>query len=193
MKKKEIRTLCAEVRASPQDDGKGLKFAGYAARFNEWSEDLGGFRERIAPGAFRRSIGVDDVRALFNHDPNYVLGRNGAGTLRLSEDEHGLAFEIDGPDTSWTRDLHTSVERGDISQCSFAFEVEAEEWARREWDGHMLDERTLKEVRLYDISIVTYPAYEGTSVSARSAGGKAGEGIKARKMRLSLKEKEWGK
>lgn len=188
MGKKEIRTLCAEVRASPAAQ-EGLRFEGYAARFNEWSEDLGGFRERIAPGAFAKAIATDDVRALFNHDANYVLGRTGAGTLRLQEDERGLRFEIDAPDAGWARDLHKSVERGDISQCSFAFEVQAEEWAR----GERLDERTLKEVKLYDVSIVTYPAYEATSVSARSMRRQGTESIRTRRMRLSLREKEWRK
>lgn len=184
---KEIRTSGAEVRASP--DENTLRFEGYAARFDNWSEDLGGFREKIAPGAFKNAIQRDDVRALYNHNSNYVLGRNTSGTLRLYEDELGLRFEVDAPNASWARDLRESVKRGDVSQCSFSFETVSDEWSRSNGE---LDERTLKEVRLSDVSIVTYPAYEATSVSARCARrGKARLAIE--RERLDLKEKEWTK
>ncbi len=106
----EIRTLRAEVRASPGTGGE-MRFEGYAARFNSPSEDLGGFIEDIAPGAFAEAVS-GDVRALFNHDPNHVLGRTSAGTLTLCEDGDGLRFEISAPDTGWARDLYTSVQRG---------------------------------------------------------------------------------
>ena len=162
--RREIRTCAHEVRADPQ--GNGLRFTGYAALFDSWSQDLGGFREQIAPGAFARAILEDDVRALFNHDPSYVLGRSRAGTLRLFEDATGLGFEIDAPDTARARDLHALVARGDVDQCSFGFIVRAEEW--RTVPGGP-DERILKDVDLFDVSIVTYPAYEQTTVAARSA------------------------
>lgn len=189
MSKKEIRTLCAEVRASPRAEGgeSAPVFEGYAARFMSLSEDLGGFREQIAPGAFGE---MGDVRALFNHDPNYVLGRTAAGTLSLKTDEEGLSFHIDGPDTAWARDLRESVNRGDISQCSFAFETIEDKWERM-GDGSEI--RTLLKVRLYDISIVTYPAYEATSVAARSAGRAKDDRIEISRRRLALKEKEWRK
>lgn len=163
---REARAMHGEVRASARSaEDKGLRFEGYAALFNEWSQNLGGFREQIAPGAFSKAVAADDIRALFNHDSNYVLGRTRSGTLRLWEDEKGLAFELDAPDTTWARDLHESVTRGDVSQCSFGFETVTDEW--RQVDG--LDERTLKEVKLFDVSIVTFPAYTATSAHARSA------------------------
>ena len=162
---RELRIHAGEVRAALQENG-APRFEGYAALFNTWSQDLGGFKERIAPGAFVRAAAEDDVRALYNHDPNYVLGRTSAGTLTLREDEKGLYFDVRAPDTQWGRDLYASVKRGDVNQCSFGFQVIADEWGTI--DG--MDTRTLKEVRLYDVSIVTYPAYEGTSVYVRGCG-----------------------
>lgn len=126
------------------------------------------FRERIAPGAFAEAIREDDVRALFNHDPNLILGRTTAGTLLLAEDETGLRYEIDPPETQWARDLMVSVERGDISQSSFGFSVVREEWQAPS-SPNELPLRTILEARLYDVSPVTFPAYEETTAEARSA------------------------
>uniref|UniRef100_UPI00345E70F8 HK97 family phage prohead protease n=1 Tax=Mesotoga sp. TaxID=2053577 RepID=UPI00345E70F8 len=125
---------------------------------------LGGFREKIQPGAFSEAIVNDDVRALWNHDSNYVLGRNKAGTLKLSEDEHGLHYVVDLPDTQWAKDLLESIKRGDVTQSSFGFIVDSDEWAKQ--DGETV--RTLTKVTLFDVSPVTYPAYPQTSTSARS-------------------------
>lgn len=140
---------------------------GYAALFNELSQDLGGFREQIAPGAFTEAIQRDDIRALFNHDPNLVLGRNRAGTLKLSEDQRGLAIEITPPDTQFARDLMVSMKRGDINQMSFAFRVmpNGQDWAKDD-NGQVV--RTIKRAQLFDVSPVTYPAYTGTSIAMRS-------------------------
>lgn len=148
-----------------QDNQNDIVFTGYAAVFNEWSNPLGKFRERIAPGAFAKAIQEDDVRALMNHDANYVLGRNRSGTLRLWEDDHGLGYEVQAPDAQWARDLRESVRRGDVSQCSFSFIAVRDEWSASQG----VHERTLLEARLYDVSIVTYPAYPMTEASARSA------------------------
>ncbi|WP_069648981.1 HK97 family phage prohead protease [Caloranaerobacter ferrireducens] len=140
---------------------------GHAAVFNQWSETLGGFfpyKERVLPGAFKDSIEKDDIRALFNHNPDYVLGRNKSGTLHLEEDEKGLKVIIYPPDTQWARDLMVSIERGDISQMSFGFIVESDRWGLE--DG--VDVRELQKVKLFDVSPVTYPAYSQTDVGVRS-------------------------
>lgn len=196
---REIRTVNLELRADPpEQEGGLLRFGGYAAVFNTLT-DIYDFREQIAPGAFTGSLQSDDIRCLFNHDANHVLGRNRSGTLRLSEDERGLFFEVDAPGAQWARDLHISVQRGDVNQCSFAFECIRDQW--RTVNG--VEERTLLEVKLLDVSIVTYPAYPSTLAVARSAqevldthlGVKRAEAerIKAKadynRARLSLKEK----
>ncbi len=138
---------------------------GYAAIFDTWADIIPGFyRERIAPGAFKKTLKEADVRALFNHNVDYVLGRNKAGTLSLAEDARGLAVEIKPPDTQWARDLMTSMKRGDISQMSFAFSIIKHE----DHDTGKVLERTLTEVKLYDVSVVTFPAYPQTEAWARS-------------------------
>src|SRR5258705_12398593 len=111
-----------ELRASKSGDKMVVK--GYAATYGTLSKDLGGFRERIAPGAFRRILSTSpDVVMTFNHDLNTVLGRTTAGTLRLHEDSRGLAFECDLPNTSAGRDVFESIQRGDLHACSFAFKT----------------------------------------------------------------------
>lgn len=139
---------------------------GHAAVFDSLSEDLGGFREKIAPGAFADAIQTDDVRALLNHDPNILLGRNRSKTLRLAEDQKGLAIEIDLPDTQAARDLSVLIARGDLTQMSFGFSVRpgGQEWAK---DDNGAAIRTLKKVRLFDVSPVTFPAYAATDVAVR--------------------------
>jgi len=169
MKKRELRfVFAANVRAARADDQKPA-IEGYAAVFNEVA-DLGFFREVIKPGAFTRCLGdKPDVRCLFNHDPNMVLGRTLAGTLTLKEDSKGLFFRCEPPDTSYARDLMACIERGDVDQCSFAFSVEAENWQySKNAEGDREALRELTDLNLYDVSPVTYPAYEGTSVGARA-------------------------
>ena len=149
--------LSVERRAdeSPQ-------IVGHAAVFNALSVDLGGWREQIEPGAFTQAIREDDVRALLNHSPDVVLGRNRAGTLSLEEDRTGLRVAIDPPDTQAARDLVVSIERGDITQMSFGFRVRPSgaNWAETD-DGII---RTLTSVSLFDVSPVTFPAYPDTDV-----------------------------
>lgn len=147
-----------------QEENQKPKIAGHAAMFDKLSEPLFGFREKISPGAFAGTIKKDDVRALFNHDPNYVLGRNKAKTLRLKEDDLGLYIEIDPPEASWAKDLIESIRRGDISQMSFGFITMKDEW---EHFKNKESIRTLVEVKLFDVSPVTYPAYPETSVKVR--------------------------
>lgn len=158
------RPYSVELRVERRGDD-APKIIGHAAVFNQIG-DGGWFREQIAPGAFADSIAApDDIRALFNHDPNIVLGRNVSGTLRLSEDATGLAIEIDPPNTQAAKDLMVSMERGDISQMSFGFIALEEEWQYGE--NKEPDLRTLKKVRLFDVSPVTFPFYEGTDVTVK--------------------------
>lgn len=151
-------------------DGAAPLMRGHAAVFNQLSEDLGGFREQIAPGAFAEAIEKDDIRALFNHNPDHILGRNRAKTLRLAEDARGLAIEIDPPDTQVARDLMTSIARGDVTQMSFGFSVRpgGQDWAKDD-GGQTI--RTLKRLRLFDVSPVTFPAYPQTDVAMREMRG----------------------
>lgn len=162
---RRILPIKAEVRAA--GDGKPAMISGYSARFNELSVVLYGmFRERIAPGAFAETIAADDIRSLWNHNADYVLGRNVNGTLRLREDEIGLFMEVDPPDTQAGRDALISVQRGDVSQQSFMFDVQpdGDDWYE-DADGQII--RTLTRVRLYEVSPVTFPAYPQTSAEAR--------------------------
>lgn len=147
------------------DNPDAPMIVGYAAVFNELSDDLGGFRERIAPGAFAKSLG-NDVRALFNHDTNFVLGRTTTRTLRLSEDERGLAIEIDPPPTTFARDMLAGMRRGDISQMSFGFRVLPGGDIWDNIDGEIV--RTLTNVDLFDVSVVAIPAYPQTTAEVRA-------------------------
>ena len=151
-----------ELRAAG-DESKPSIIAGYAAVFSQLSEDLGGFREQIAPGAFSKSLG-EDIRALFNHDRNFVIGRNKSKTLRLEEDARGLRVEIDPPDTTDARDLLVKMKRGDVTGMSFGFRTMEDHWD--EVDGKVV--RTLIEVRVFDVSVVTYPAYPQADAAVRS-------------------------
>lgn len=163
----ERRVFSVEgIKIEKREKSGGL-LKGHAAVFNQLSEDLGGFREQVAPGAFIEALEKDDVRALFNHDPNFILGRNRSKTLRLSEDTRGLAFEIDLPDTQMVRDLVVApIDRGDITAMSFQFSAlpGGQDWAK-DRDGRTI--RTLKKVRLMDVSPVVFPAYPQTDVALR--------------------------
>ncbi len=140
---------------------------GHAAVYNKDSEEMFGFTERVAPGAFDTALKEkDDVRALFNHDPNYVLGRSTAKTLRMKDDGSGLGFEVDLPDTTFARDLVVSIERCDITGCSFAFRTRKDQWVHDKTSDRVM--RTLLDVELFDVGPVTYPAYPDTDVAARS-------------------------
>ena len=163
----ERRAFAVDGLTIEARDGKPPMLVGHAAVFGQLSEDLGGFREQILPGAFSDAITTDDVRALFNHDPNFVLGRNRAKTLEMSEDTTGLAIRISMPETQTIRDLVLEpIRRGDITQMSFQFSVRpgGQDWAKND-AGQSI--RTLKKVRLYDISPVTYPAYPQTDIAVR--------------------------
>jgi uncharacterized protein len=159
----EKRSLVLPVEQRATVDGK-TTVVGYAAVFGDVTDIGGYFREVLAPGAFTETLKTADVRAYFDHDRGRVLGRSTAGTLRLKEDAKGLAVEIDLPDTSDGRDVRTLIERGDISGMSFGFIV-----TRQEWDETGdVPLRTIHEVELIEVSIVSEPAYDGTSIALRS-------------------------
>ena len=162
----EQRVMSSTFEVSKSDDKNPAHVTGHAAVFDQLSENLGGFREKIAPGAFDGVLN-DDVRALFNHDSNLILGRTAAKTLELSVDTTGLKVDFSIPDTSYGRDLIVSLERGDINQMSFGFQVEEDEWNEDNTTGAVI--RTITKVkRLFDISPITFPAYPQTDVAKRS-------------------------
>jgi len=153
----EQRTVDVDVEAI---DTRGRTLHGYASVYGVESHDLGGFRERIAPGAFADVLPDADVRALLNHDPSQVLGRTKSGTLRLADESRGLRFECDLPDSPLGENVREAVKRGDIDGASFRFVVGDEEW-----DG---DVRTVKSVSaLQDVTVATYGAYPDASVELR--------------------------
>lgn len=157
-----VAARAVECRAA----GEARVFAGYAAVFNSEATIGDYFVESIAPGAFSAALrGNGDVVALFNHDSNQVLGRKSAGTLRLSEDAKGLAVEIDPPDTTIGRDIAESIRRGDIGSMSFGFRVTDERWTE---EPDALPRRQILGLELIEVSIVTFPAYDETSIGLRS-------------------------
>lgn len=156
-----------EMRVQKGDDGYPTLISGYGIVFDQWSEDLGGFRERIMKGAFSVSIETDDIRSIFNHNSDHVLGRKSSGTLRLSEDSRGVHYEVDPPRTSWAQDLGVSIERGDIRENSFGFRCASREhqiWEEK--DGILY--RTVLQASLRELGPQTFPAYPQTDVQVRS-------------------------
>lgn len=158
-----------ELRADGKDGATEL--VGYAAVFNQetviaswWSE----WREEVSPGAYSKTLQEGDIRALWNHDQNVVLGRNKAGTLDLSEDDHGLHSVIRPPDNEWGRPVLDAVQRGDVTGMSITFRVVKQEMWYPPKGADELPKRTIKEAQLFDVSPVTFPAFEQTEISARS-------------------------
>lgn len=150
---------------STREDGEEHFIEGYFAVFNSIYEIAPGMTESVAPGAFSRSL-ANDVRALTNHDATLVLGRTKAHTLELREDEHGLWGRISiNPNDGDAMNLYERVRRGDVDQCSFGFQIVAEETDFRD-DGSV--HWTITDVELYEVSACTFPAYSETNISARS-------------------------
>jgi HK97 family phage prohead protease len=162
MDKTERRIFAIDELRVEKDADKGTTLTGYAAVFDTLSVDLGGFRETIAKGTFSESL-QGDVRALWNHDSNHVLGRTKSGTLKLAEDAKGLRVEIHPPESA--APFVESIRRGDVDQMSFGFKTVTDEW---ETDENGQTTRTLLKADLYDVSPVTFPAYPATEVSARA-------------------------
>lgn len=158
---REIRGgVAAEIRA----DGEEVRVAGYAAVFNQQTDIGGYFREVIAPGAFDDAIGRDDVVFLVNHE-GLPLARTRSGTLRLTQDDKGLRMEtvLDAEDPD-VKSIVPKMKRGDLDKMSFAFWPEVQEWD----ESGDIPVRTIRKARLFDVSIVTTPAYDGTSIALRS-------------------------
>jgi HK97 family phage prohead protease len=167
----EQRTIDVDVT---EVDTRGRTLHGFAAVYGAVSGDLGGFRETIAPGAFENVIGAD-VRCLLNHDPSQVLGRTRSGTLRLADEQRGLRFECDLPDSPLGENVREAVKRGDVDGASFRFVVDEDEW-----DG---DLRTVKAVKeLHDVTVATYGAYPDASVELRTRPTTAAERQEYRNM-----------
>lgn len=176
----ERRDIPCEIEF--REDGETATISGVAAVFDA-ETTIGskpfGFRETIATSAFDAALErPDDVRALFNHDPNHLLGRTKNDTLKLTKTPEGLRYEVDLPNTASANDVRELIKRGDVTGSSFGFRVTADEW--KEGEGDDLDLRTVTAVELWDVSPVTYPAYPQTSVSARS---KVESLVEARKVR----------
>jgi HK97 family phage prohead protease len=170
------RTLRRQFRSVPvnfqtRSDESGPVIAGYFAVFNNPTELWHGCIEQIAPGAFASSLG-GDVRALIDHDTRLVIGRTVAGTLSLREDANGLYGEIKiNEHDSDAMNLYARVQRGDVSQCSFGFDIVAEDYVVSP-DGQTCT-WTIRDTKLYEVSVVTFPAYEATSVEARDSDSSA--------------------
>ena len=164
MEKRQVRSI--PTKFETREDGENLSIEGYFAVFNSNYEIAPGMSESIAPGAFSGTIS-GDIRALINHDTTLVLGRTKANTLELREDSHGLWGHIDiNPNDVDAMNLYERVKRGDVDQCSFGFEIRSQDTDISEnGDIHW----TLRDVDLYEVSCCTFPAYESTNISARSA------------------------
>ena len=161
----EVRCQVSELRTSQES----RTIVGYAAKFERWSEPImGWFKEQIARDAFSE-CDVTDVIMCFNHNIDSILARTISGTLTISTDDEGLRFEFDAPDTSLGNDMLELVRRGDISKCSFKFTVEEDEWRYADKEnGLEYDERTIRRIgKLYDVSLVVYPAYSDTEAGVR--------------------------
>lgn len=156
------------------EDQKNPKIEGHAAVFNKQIRIWSGFWEQVAPGAFAEALKSDDIYALWNHDPNNVLGNTGAKTLILSEDDIGLKYQIISPDTTLGRDLTTLIKRGDVRKSSFGFNIDEEKITKLDENKGLL--RTILKVKpLFDVSPVTFPAYPQTDVHVRMIAGQQEE------------------
>ena len=159
---RQMRSIASNFKT--REEGEEKRIEGYFAVFNSNYQIAPDMSESIAPGAFSDTLG-DDIRALIDHETMYVLGRNTAGTLELAEDERGLWGSIlINPNDQDAMNLWSRVERGDVNQCSFGFDIESEETEFLP-DGSV--HWTITKVKLYEVSVCTFPAYAETSVEAR--------------------------
>lgn len=181
---RQIRSI--ESKFTTRDDDGALHIEGYFAVFNSTYQIWDDMSESVAPGAFTDTLG-GDVRALIDHETRLVLGRNTAGTLQLREDSHGLWGDIlINPDDQDAMNLYARVQRGDVNQCSFGFDILEQETEFRE-DGSV--HWTIKKVKLYEVSVCTFPAYSETSVQARKDDLEALRPLRAEAYREELRNK----
>lgn len=162
-KEPEVRTNNVEFEVREDETADGMTFTGYASVFNSPSEDLGGFIEYVAPGAFKRSLQArNEIKLLWNHDTNEPLASVRGGSLSLTEDDRGLKVTAKLPNTTRGRDVAELIRSKVIDSMSFGFNVIKDSWSK---DGQ---QRTLESVRLHEVSIVTFPAYKATTAAVRS-------------------------
>lgn len=165
----------ADLEVRDGEDGTPATIVGYPIVFNQQTLIDGlfsRFMEQVSAKAFTKTLKEGDIRALFNHDPNMVLGRNTSKTLKLRPDDYGVYMEVQPPPAQWATDLITSIKRGDVSGGSFAVRVIRDSWTdpQPNEDGSVPPRlRTIEEGVLYDVSVVTYPAYPQTDIQARCA------------------------
>ena len=179
---RQIRSI--ESKFTTRDDDGALHIEGYFAVFNSTYQIWDDMSEAVAPGAFTDTLG-EDVRALIDHETRLVLGRNSAGTLQLREDSHGLWGDIlINPNDQDAMNLYARVQRGDVNQCSFGFDILEEETEFRD-DGSI--HWTIKKVKLYEVSVCTFPAYTETSVQARKNDFEAARERRAEAYRAELR------
>ena len=181
---RQVRTIASDFKT--REDGEELRIEGYFAVFNSNYYIFSDMSESVAPGAFSDTLG-DDIRALIDHETMYVLGRNQAGTLELREDSHGLWGSILlNPNDQDAMNLYARVKRGDVNQCSFGFDILDEETEFFD-DGSV--HWTIKKVKLYEVSVCTFPAYAETSVQARKNEYESLKTRRIEKMRAELRAK----
>lgn len=181
---RQTRSIASEFKT--REDGEEKRIEGYFAVFNSTYQIWGDMSESVAQGAFSETLG-GDIRALIDHETMYVLGRNQAGTLELREDSHGLWGSILlNPNDQDAMNLYARVQRGDVNQCSFGFDILDEEAEFRD-DGSV--HWTIKKVKLYEVSVCTFPAYAETSVQARKNEYTELQKRKTELMRAELRNK----
>lgn len=181
---RQVRSIASEFKT--REEGEELRIEGYFAVFNSNYQITADMSESVAPGAFSDTLG-DDIRALIDHETMFVLGRNRAGTLELREDSHGLWGSIlVNPNDQDALNLYSRVQRGDVSQCSFGFDI-LDEGTEYLADGSI--HWTINKVKLYEVSVCTFPAYPETNVQARQAEYEEIQKREIEKARQELREK----
>src|SRR5699024_987946 len=186
MSNREIRAM-ETIKAV---DDEQMIVEGYALRFNTLSNDLGGFVETISPEALKEAD-LSDVRCYFDHDTSKVLGRTTSETLELNVDDEGLYFRCQLPNTTYAKDVYESIRRGDINQCSFGFilDEDGDSFEKRDSDG--LFKRTIRKIKsLWDVSIVSLPAYNDTDVAPALRSIEAIKESEQEELRKAQKEEQ---